>query len=208
MMNEQIDPDAPISGTNVPKTIPQVTTAPAAPDTSLIDPPRTSDASASELPAAETNDILAPAPSTEPEVELTPDQKAMKARAERFGIPFNLPKPSATKPAKTEKAESKPAETREKAASINKDSLGLSDDILAKRAAKFGLPEKKEAGKPASKPEKKAEEVDPELAAKLAAEEEKKRKRAEKFGSNKPPVVEETEGQNAASEPDTKKVKV
>lgn len=40
-----------------------------------------------------------------------------------------------------------------------------------------------------------------ELAAKLAAEEEKKRKRAEKFGSNKPPVVEETEGQNAASEP-------
>lgn len=37
MMNEQIDPDAPISGTNVPKTIPQVTTAPAAPDTSLID---------------------------------------------------------------------------------------------------------------------------------------------------------------------------
>lgn len=113
------------------------------------------------MPAAETNDILAPAPSTEPEVELTPDQKAMKARAERFGIPFNLPKPSATKPAKTEKAESKPAETREKAASINKDSLGLSDDILAKRAAKFGLPEKKEAGKPASKPEKKAEEVDP-----------------------------------------------
>lgn len=91
-------------------------------------------------------------------MELTPDQKAMKARAERFGIPFNLPKPSATKPAK---AESKPAETREKAASINKDSLGLSDDILAKRAAKFGLPEKKEAGKPASKPEKKAEEVDP-----------------------------------------------
>lgn len=37
MMNEQTDPDVPISGTNVPKTIPQVTTAPAAPDTSLID---------------------------------------------------------------------------------------------------------------------------------------------------------------------------
>lgn len=40
-----------------------------------------------------------------------------------------------------------------------------------------------------------------ELAAKLAAEEEKKRKRAEKFGLNKPPAVKETEGQNAAAEP-------
>lgn len=39
------------------------------------------------------------------------------------------------------------------------------------------------------------------MAAKLAAEEEKKRKRAEKFGLNKPPAVEETEGQNAAAEP-------
>lgn len=37
MMNEQTDPDAPLSGTNVPKTIPQVTAAPAAPNTSLID---------------------------------------------------------------------------------------------------------------------------------------------------------------------------
>ncbi|OXB35496.1 hypothetical protein J007_04842 [Cryptococcus neoformans] len=205
---ELTDPDAPVSGTNVPKTIPQVTTAPAAPDTSLIDPPDTSAVNASELPAVETNDAPASAPSTVPEAELTPDQKAMKARAERFGIPFNLPKPSATKPAKTENAETKPAETRQKAAPIDKDPLGLSDEVLAKRAAKFGLPEKKETGKPASKPEKKAEEVDPELAAKLAAEEEKKRKRAEKFGLNKPPAVEETEGQNAAAEPDVKKVKV
>lgn len=205
---ELTDPDAPLSGTNVPKTIPQVTAAPAAPNTSLIDPSHTSAASASELPAVETNNIPASAPSAESEIELTPDQKAMKARAERFGIPFNLPKPSATKPSKTEKAETKATETRQKAVPIDKDPLGLSEEILAKRAAKFGLPEKKEAEKPASKPEKKAEEVDPELAAKLAAEEEKKRKRAEKFGLNKPPSVKETEGQNAAAEPDAKKVKV
>lgn len=37
MMNEQTDLGAPLSGTNVPKTIPQVTAAPAAPNTSLID---------------------------------------------------------------------------------------------------------------------------------------------------------------------------
>lgn len=37
MMNEQTDPDAPLGGTNVSKTIPQVTAAPAAPNTSLID---------------------------------------------------------------------------------------------------------------------------------------------------------------------------
>lgn len=110
------------------------------------------------MPAVETNNIPA---SAESEIELTPDQKAMKARAERFGIPFNLPKPSATKPSKTEKAETKATETRQKAAPIDKDPLGLSEEILAKRAAKFGLPEKKEAEKPASKPEKKAEEVDP-----------------------------------------------
>lgn len=37
MMNEQTDPDAPLGGTNVSNTIPQVTAAPAAPNTSLID---------------------------------------------------------------------------------------------------------------------------------------------------------------------------
>ena len=84
------------------------------------------------------------------ETALTPEQLAMKKRAERFGIPFN---PNATarpaKPTPAPKAESTVAAAtstpKEKAGAIDKTSLGLSDEVLAKRAAKFGLPEKKAA---------------------------------------------------------------
>jgi hypothetical protein len=53
-----------------------------------------------------------------------------------------------------------------KAGSIDKSSLGLSEEVLAKRAAKFGIPEKKAESSPATtapaptaaaKPTKKAE---------------------------------------------------
>lgn len=98
-------------------------------------------------------------------IELTPDQQAMKARAERFGIPFNpnpTPRPSKSTPKakeSTPKAEKeKPAAVpvpakKEKAGGIDKTSLGISEDVLAKRAAKFGLPEKKSVeSSPASAP--------------------------------------------------------
>ena len=104
----------------------------------------------------------------EPEPALTPDQLAMKARAERFGLQYN-PKPAAAQkprqnaeaPAKTEAA-SAPAR-KEKAGAIDRSAaLGLSDEVLAKRAAKFGLPEKKAAAPAAAeetpaKTEKKGE---------------------------------------------------
>lgn len=80
----------------------------------------------------------------------------MKARAERFGIAFN---PNATSTARTKPAPAAPAAAssatpaaapapaapkKEKAGAIDKAPLGISDEVLAKRAAKFGLPEKKE----------------------------------------------------------------
>jgi SAP domain-containing ribonucleoprotein len=86
----------------------------------------------------------------------------MKARAERFGIPFN---PNATstqrnKPASkaaaavAEKKSSSSTATatdaaaaapqaKQKAGAIDKAPIGVSEEVLAKRAAKFGLPEKK-----------------------------------------------------------------
>lgn len=86
---------------------------------------------------------------------LTPDQQAMKARAERFGIPFN-PNPTSTqrqKPASNAKSETKPAVAaeptpapkKEKAGAIDSAPVGISEEVLAKRAAKFGIPEKKES---------------------------------------------------------------
>lgn len=148
--------------------------------------------------------ISTPAPETDNST-LTPEQQAKKARAERFGIPFN---PNATKSAadrkSTEKTKSTSAtptpkreevQPKQKAGAIDPNPLGLSEEVLARRAAKFGLPEKKEVPAapapapvptPATKPAEKKEapkEVDPELAARIAAEEEKKRKRAEKFGT-------------------------
>ena len=149
----------------------------------------------------------------------------MKSRAERFGIAFNPnPTPTASKPKSkptpAPAAASTPAvEKKEKVGAIDKAPLGISEEVLAKRAAKFGLPDKKEektpvaapaaaakakASEPASKP--KVEEMTPyvypltiecslrvrEMKEKLAVEEEKKRKRAEKFGTAKPANGEES----------------
>ncbi|WVR00257.1 hypothetical protein IAU59_007400 [Kwoniella sp. CBS 9459] len=180
--------------------------------------------------------------------ELTEEQKAMKARAERFGIPFNpnpTPKtkqnskaknaattadatPAATTSAAGTAAASQQQDKKEKvgAGAIDANPLGLSQEVLDKRAAKFGLPEKKvEAPAPSAKPTttavstvkpvskaaetKKKEEISPELAEKIAIEEEKKRKRAEKFGTAvKPASSTAPSTANGSSEPDAKKVKV
>jgi SAP domain-containing ribonucleoprotein len=86
----------------------------------------------------------------------------MKSRAERFGIAFNpnptptasKPKPSTPAAASTPAAKSVP-EKKEKVGAIDKAPLGISEEVLAKRAAKFGLPDKKEekaAPAPAAKP--------------------------------------------------------
>lgn len=94
----------------------------------------------------------------------------MKARAERFGIPFN-PNATSASAARTKQADKKtpaatataaavpaaaapPAQKKEKAGAIDKAPLGISEEVLAKRAAKFGLPEKKET--PAAKETSKA----------------------------------------------------
>ena len=79
----------------------------------------------------------------------------MKSRAERFGIAFNPnPTSTASKPKATASASAStakpattavtPVEKKEKVGAIDKAPLGISDEVLAKRAAKFGLPEKKE----------------------------------------------------------------
>lgn len=101
----------------------------------------------------------------------------MKARAERFGLPFNpnaTPSSARTKPTPTAPKATEPVAAatpapgkKEKAGAIDKTPLGISEDVLAKRAAKFGIPEKKEAepvkeaaapaAKPASTPAPKAE---------------------------------------------------
>ncbi|ODN73259.1 hypothetical protein L202_07812 [Cryptococcus amylolentus CBS 6039] len=214
---ELTDPDA-IDGTNVPASAPEATTAPAAPNTTLIDPtdtttipPPVEPLVPTDAPSADADPLAAASDASAPEPELTADQKAMKARAERFGVPFQLPKPkpAAAAPAAPKEAAPKPAE-KQKAGAIDKNPLGYSDEVLARRTAKFGAVEKKTAAPApaaAAKPEEKAPEpVDPEAAARLAAEEEKKRKRLEKFAAPKSAeTAEETDG---STEPDAKKVKV
>lgn len=128
---------------------------------------------------ASTNDA---APSTEQ--TLTPEQQAMKARAERFGIAFNPNASSTTrtKPAAPASTSTKPEPAaqpaaasymakKEKAGAIDKAPLGISEEVLAKRAAKFGIPEKKETpaapakekAAPASKPAAPAAKPEAEL---------------------------------------------
>ncbi|ORX40610.1 hypothetical protein BD324DRAFT_611512 [Kockovaella imperatae] len=174
--------------------------------------------SAGEMPEKSTD------PTNGSSVELTPEQQAMKARAERFGMPYN-PNASSRSGQKSgsgsEKATAQQPHTpassstsqAQKAGPIDKAPLGVSEETLAKRAAKFGLPEKtsaaatapaaesrtKAASTPA--PPKAEAEMTPELKEKIAIEEEKKRKRAEKFGTAQP-----TNG--TAAEPDAKKTKV
>ncbi|WWD19621.1 hypothetical protein CI109_104083 [Kwoniella shandongensis] len=227
---ELVDPDASTGGTAAPPSGPAVTAAPAAPE-----PVSTSqEASSSDA----TTTALEPTP-TPINDTLTPEQQAMKARAERFGIPFNPDaKPKSSSKPKSSAAAASPAPTapaaaaapaptqppKQKAGAIDSNPLGLSEEVLARRAAKFGLPEKKAepvkpaaatdaapAPTPAAKKveEKPKEEISPELAEKIAIEEEKKRKRAEKFGTIKPasePAA--ANGTNGSSEPDAKKAKV
>jgi hypothetical protein len=92
-----------------------------------------------------------------PKLDLTIDSHMKKARAERFGIPVNASptansqpsNPSPSAPAQTKEAkapaQSSSAPKKEKAGGIDKTSLGIDAETLAKRAAKFGLPEKKAA---------------------------------------------------------------
>ena len=113
---------------------------------------------------------------------LTPEQQAMKARAERFGIPFNpsptprakpTPSPAATAAATASSSAPTAASTpkeKEKAGPISGSaaSLGISEDVLAKRAAKFGIDKDRakvsapaEKPAPVAAPAPKAEELAP-----------------------------------------------
>jgi len=182
-----------------------------------LEPPADTTAPASTAPAeASTSAPAKPPASAADSTDLTPEQQAMKARAERFGIPFNpnptprtnaAPKPAPTSSTSTAQTPtSAPAAKAEKPGAIDKAPVGVSEETLARRAAKFGIPEKKaapaETNGAAAKPVPAAEpaELSPEVKARIAEEEEKKRRRAEKFGTGKPA---ETNG-----EPDAKKVKV
>jgi SAP domain-containing ribonucleoprotein len=99
----------------------------------------------------------------------------MKSRAERFGIAFNPnPTPTASKPKPAPAAASTPAvEKKEKIGAIDKAPLGISEEVLAKRAAKFGLPDKKEEKAPvaAAAAAAAAKAKAPEPAAKPKSEE-------------------------------------
>ncbi|KAK8853204.1 hypothetical protein IAR55_003906 [Kwoniella newhampshirensis] len=222
---ELVDPDASTGGTAAPQSGPPVTAAPAAPE--LVPSSETSNLDA-------TKSALGPTPAPVNDT-LTPEQQARKARAERFGIPFNPDaKPNPARASQSKSESTTPAlitpalaatpaaaasQPRQKASAIDSNPLGLSEEVLARRAAKFGLPEKKpEAAKPAAAvtptpvtkkvEEKPKEEITPEMAEKIAVEEEKKRKRAEKFGTAKHAIETTTNGTNGAAEPDAKKAKV
>ena len=161
---------------------------------------------------------------------MSPEEEARRKRAARFGIPYDPNAPAKTnapksqskgKAAATEatveaKSDAKPASNkREKISADGVKSLGISDELLAKRAAKFGPVDVQPAPKAAAVPkekqeavassekkeEAKAAEVDPYVtlpelkcltvratAQRLQEEEEKKRKRAEKFGTAAEPV--------------------
>jgi len=194
----------------------------------LVDPDGDDNGAADDTTAAEpstsngatnppsTKTAAPAATSSESSTTLTAEQQAMKARAERFGIPFN-PNPTPTNrtagtssqaiaapSAPTNGAASTAAPTTIKAGAIDKAPLEIDEEVLAKRAAKFGIPEKKEKETPVApaKTTKPEPEITPEMAEKIAIEEEKKRKRAEKFGTGKPAT------NGASTEPEAKKVKV
>lgn len=102
----------------------------------------------------------------------------MKSRAERFGIAFNPNPTSTTKskpstssttvPASSTAAVATPvAAKKEKAGAIDKAPLGISEEVLAKRAAKFGLPDKKEEKAAPETKAKEAERAKPKSEAEL-----------------------------------------
>lgn len=105
-------------------------------------------------PAAATETPVAVESAT---VELTEEQKKLNARRNRFGIPTPSAKPAAAAatPAAAAPA-SKPAEAeakpkKEKASAIDRSAaVTVSDEVLARRRAKFGPVEKKEPAAPAA----------------------------------------------------------
>ena len=125
--------------------------------------------------SAETERPAADASSAEK--TLSPEEEARKRRAERFGLEF---KPKTAAPAAAPASSSKPPASnsapapapakKEKPSAIDKSaSLGISEEVLAARAAKFGLPEKKASAAPASAAETKpASKTAPSSAAKPA----------------------------------------
>ncbi|EIW72225.1 hypothetical protein TREMEDRAFT_58386 [Tremella mesenterica DSM 1558] len=191
------------NGINVDDDGTEITSEDPAPDTTSTAAP-TDLGLPTSAPVTDSTSALTQPPADA--TDLTPEQIQMKARAERFGISFN-PNPTSTpRPSKTEKSittsttSNAPAATKEKTIKIDATpkSLGISEEVLAKRAAKFGTAKKPEEP---SKQEKTVE-ISPELAEKLRIEEEKKRKRAEKFGT-----AQNTTSSNGANQPDPKKVK-
>mmetsp|Transcript_5947 Transcript_5947/g.17639 ORF Transcript_5947/g.17639 Transcript_5947/m.17639 type:complete len:237 (+) Transcript_5947:53-763(+) len=100
-----------------------------------------------EAPAAEAEEAAPAAPA----VDVDEIEALKRKRAERFGIAYEPPKPAAAKPA------------------------AATDDALAKRAARFGLPEKPAKAAKAPKGNKVAQAADPE-------EEARKNARAARFG--------------------------
>ncbi|BEI82710.1 hypothetical protein CcaverHIS002_0305780 [Cutaneotrichosporon cavernicola] len=182
---------------------PELAAEPVAAAAPVAAAPAPAAAAVAPAPAVPVPSEQATAPSEtedQPEEELTEEEKKQKARAERFGIPWVRQKKPAAAP-KVEKPTEQPKvenETPVKPAAIDATPLGISPEVLARRAAKFGLPEKKAVqAKSPVKEEKK--ELSAEEATRLAEEEEKKRKRAEKFG------IAIT---NGGDEPDAKKAKV
>jgi SAP domain-containing ribonucleoprotein len=124
----------------------------AAPAAAPAPPPAAAPAAPAPAAAAPApSEAAAPAPATEEEPkedELTEEEKKQKARAERFGIPWvRQKKPAAAAPAAPKEKPAAPkAEEKEKPAkpaAIDATPLGISPEVLARRAAKFGLPEKK-----------------------------------------------------------------
>ncbi|TXT06580.1 uncharacterized protein COLE_05911 [Cutaneotrichosporon oleaginosum] len=204
---ELVDPDVPALAPAVQAPAASASVAPAS---TLAAEPAGSAPAAAVVPAAPPSGVSSapdapPAIEDEPkEDELTEEEKKQKARAERFGIPWVRQKKTAAIPAATTPPGEKPAaqpkaeqEKPAKPAAIDATPLGISPEVLARRAAKFGLPEKKSS--PVKSPAKEeTKELSTEEAARLAEEEEKKRKRAEKFGV----------ATNGSNEPNVKKVKV
>ncbi|GMK56553.1 hypothetical protein CspeluHIS016_0303930 [Cutaneotrichosporon spelunceum] len=196
---ELVDPDEPEPATaQADASEPAPVPAPAPTGPTPVEAP------AGSIPAALTpSEPTVASAATEDDLEeqeLTEEEKKQKARAERFGIPWVRQKKPAPEP-KPEKPAAQPTAVKEKPTkpgAIDTTPFGISAEVLARRAAKFGLPEKKVT--PAKSPVKEEkQELSAEEAARLAEDEEKKRKRAEKFG------IAVT---NGVDEPDAKKTKV
>ncbi|KAI5476029.1 hypothetical protein MNV49_000501 [Pseudohyphozyma bogoriensis] len=158
----------------------------------VADPAAPAAATTTPAPAPEA----APAASAKPELSAEEKQKRVddeeekrRKRAEKFGIPF-VPKGGVAEETEEEKKKRERAEkygtgakAEDKTAASNK-SIDKLDQPLSERKQKQpkpapSAPTSATAPKPAAATPK---SVDPELQKKIAEEEEKKRKRAERFG--------------------------